>query len=161
MTQHPPVDHSQLSELAQLAELPEKNPEPVLRTDREGVLLLGNAAARELFGTRRWSEDCWRWSSRAASAWCTATSPPCRHPAVIEPWAPEAGVRTRMWSRAGSFVVAIRGGQLDEGGRRLELRAVAPCQLARAVDEASRAAVVAVDVLQHATGPGREADALQ
>src|SRR5204863_7623277 len=48
---------------------------------------------------------------------------------------------------------------LDERGRRLEALAVTLGQLARSGHEAGRAALVAVDVLEHSAGPAGEADA--
>jgi signal transduction histidine kinase len=65
--------------LGEIARFPEMNPGPVLRLDRDGVILLANHAARELFGQtdlrgRRWQELCpgltpelWAQVRRAAS----------------------------------------------------------------------------------------------
>src|SRR3954469_1770415 len=50
-------------------------------------------------------------------------------------------------------------GLLDQRRRRLEALAVLLRELARPGDETGQAAVVAVDVLQHAARPAREADA--
>src|SRR5688572_28087418 len=60
------------------------------------------------------------------------------------------------------LLVAVRLaalGLLDQRGGRLEALAVLPGELTRAGDEAGEAALVAVDVLQDATGPAREPDA--
>lgn len=52
----------QAARLAQMARFPEMNPGPVLRTDREGTLLLANATARAVFGAellgKSWRELC-------------------------------------------------------------------------------------------------------
>jgi signal transduction histidine kinase len=56
------VAAEQAERLSQMARFPEMNPGPVLRTDREGNLLLANAAARAVFGDellgRRWPDLC-------------------------------------------------------------------------------------------------------
>src|SRR4029079_8139397 len=50
--------------VADMAMFPEMNPGPVVRTDEAGVVLLANAAARDLFALsdsvapRHWSELC-------------------------------------------------------------------------------------------------------
>jgi PAS domain S-box-containing protein len=53
----------QAAALALLAELPEKNPGPVCRLDRQGTVLMANAAARRFFGAgdprgHRWVDLC-------------------------------------------------------------------------------------------------------
>ena len=52
----------QAAQLAEIARFPEMNPGPVIRTDGDGVLLLANTAAQEVFGTgligTRWSDLC-------------------------------------------------------------------------------------------------------
>ena len=45
--------------LAQLAELPEKNPGPVGRLQRDGTVLMANAAARRFLGMERIAGRCW------------------------------------------------------------------------------------------------------
>jgi PAS domain S-box-containing protein len=54
---------SQAAALALLAELPEKNPGPVCRLDRQGTILMANAAARRFFDAgdprgRNWVDLC-------------------------------------------------------------------------------------------------------
>lgn len=49
----------QASMLAEMARFPEMNPGPVVRTNLEGVILLANAAARNVFGERLPGND-WR-----------------------------------------------------------------------------------------------------
>jgi len=52
----------QAAQISEMARFPEMNPGPVLRTDREGTLLMANAAARAVFGTellgKRWPDLC-------------------------------------------------------------------------------------------------------
>ena len=52
----------QAAQLAEMARFPEMNPGPVLRTNREGTLLMANAAARAVFGTellgKQWPDLC-------------------------------------------------------------------------------------------------------
>jgi signal transduction histidine kinase len=45
--------------LAELAKFPDMNPGPVLRLDREGTVLVGNAAARRFFGQTELIGSCW------------------------------------------------------------------------------------------------------
>jgi signal transduction histidine kinase len=45
--------------LAELAKFPDMNPGPVLRLDREGTVLVGNAAARRLFSETELIGSCW------------------------------------------------------------------------------------------------------
>jgi signal transduction histidine kinase len=54
---------TQAADLALLAELPEKNPGPVCRLDRQGTILMANAAARKFFDAgdprgRSWVDLC-------------------------------------------------------------------------------------------------------
>ena len=55
----PAVEPSQLSELAQLAELPEKNPDPVGRLARDATVQMANAAARQFLGREDIVGLCW------------------------------------------------------------------------------------------------------
>lgn len=45
--------------LAELAKFPEMNPGPVLSLDRDGIVLLANAAARRIFGDTELVGRCW------------------------------------------------------------------------------------------------------
>ena len=45
--------------LAEMAQFPRLNPAPVLRFNRSGVVVLANAAARDLFGEDRLLGECW------------------------------------------------------------------------------------------------------
>ena len=53
------MEPTQLSELAQLAELPEKNPGPVGRLDRGATIQMANAAARRFLGREDIVGQCW------------------------------------------------------------------------------------------------------
>ncbi len=53
------MEGSQLRQLAQLAELPEKNPGPVGRLDRSAVIQMANAAARRFLGREDIVGQCW------------------------------------------------------------------------------------------------------
>src|ERR1041385_9322829 len=64
MPANPLASPTNASVVSDLAMFPEMNPGPVIRTDEGGMVLLANAAARELFslsptpGNTRWTDIC-------------------------------------------------------------------------------------------------------